>query len=441
MRTGFAAVICAICAMTAVAQEQPRQLTLEQALQAAIKNHPALARVQRQTAEARARVQQAKAGMMPSIAVQGAATDGPLGAPAFGLQGLAGDPLKKHFGGGLNLVQPLFDSGRTQHLVASRRLLVQAAEQDEETQKAAVLLAVQEAYLGVLRARQLVAVQQESVRQREESLRQARTFSEAGLKADVDAQLAQADLADAQTALLSAQNVVSAGFAALNNAMGQTSLTRFMLVSPEPTPEAALDRAPLPSVEEVTRLAVRQRPELRAADLQARAAGESVQAARSDLLPRLDSIASVGAIAPSSVIPQNKEYAVGIAATIPLYTGGAVEGRVAEERERREAALASRRELEEAVKLQATRAWLNVQTRTEQVKVARQQAEAAGASMEQAGERYRLQLSSYVELVTAESAATRARAQLVDAVYDLELARAELDWAMGATYLKYGKAR
>ncbi len=418
-----------------------QSLTLDDALQTALKGHPSLARAAYQTGAARARVRQAGAGMMPNIAIQGAATDGPAGAPAFGLQGLSGDPLKKHFGSGINLVQPVYDFGRTDHLVAARRLQVGAALEDEDTQKAAVLLGVQSAYFNVLRSQQLVTVQQDNVRQREETVRQAQLFVDAGLKADVDLQLARANLADAQVALAAAQNDVNAAFAALNNAMGETKLQTYRLAPVGTDPALLLDSPPPPPAEDLMRQAVEQRPELQGARLQVQAADQSIRAARSDLMPRIDTISSLGALTPSKLIPENKPYAVGIAATIPIFTGGAVEGRVTEEKQRREAAVEAQRELEETVKLQVARAWLNVQTRTQQLRAAQEQVTAANASLTQATERYRLQLSTFVELLTAQTVATRAQAQFVDATYDLDVAKAELDWATGTTQRKYPTPR
>src|SRR5437016_4188658 len=108
------------------AQAPQQTLTLEEAFQTALKAAPSLTRLERQAAAAAQRVRQAQAGWLPSVAIAATATDGPAGAPAFGVQGLAGDPLKKHYGAGLNVVQPLFDFGRTAHLVAAREALFRA---------------------------------------------------------------------------------------------------------------------------------------------------------------------------------------------------------------------------------------------------------------------------------------------------------------------------
>ena len=424
-------------------------LTLEQAFIAALKQHPALQQADAQIGAAKARIQQARAGMMPSVVLQGTATDGPLGAPAFGplgnpalygtsplsVQGMAGDPVKKQFGGGINITQTLFDFGRTQHLVAARRGLSSAIEEDAEAQKALVLLGVQQAYLNVLRAQQLANVQAANLKQRETTVQQARLFLEGQLKSGVDFQTAQANASEANTAVLAAQNEVRAAFAALNNAMGETKLTEYALTPVDMVPRAAMPQ----TIEQVTALALAQRPELKSAAFQRQAAEQTIRGVRSERMPRVDAIASLGVVNPSGVIQNSKNYAVGMAVSIPLYTGGLVEGRVAEEKQKRDITIAQEKETVEAVKLQVAQAWLNLQTQQAQVKSATEQVTAAYASLSLASERYRLQLNTLVELTDSEALASRAATALVNAHVSLDQARAVLDWATGETYRRYGR--
>lgn len=435
----------------AQAQEPLPRLTLEQAFSTALKQHPSLQRALAQTAAVGARIRQAQSGQMPSLVLQGSATDGPLGAPAFGplgnpglngtpplnLQGLTGDPVKKQYGASLTLTLPLFDFGRTQHLVAARRGLLNAAQEDAETQKALVLLGIQQSYLNVLRLQQLSALQKENVLQRETTVRQARLFVESQLKSGVDLQLSQANVAEAQSALLGAQNEVRFAFARLNNAMGETKLTEYQLQQDASLPVSGTGSQPALTIEEAYRRAVTQRPELKSLFAQRQAADQSVRSVKSEMLPRFDAIASVGVINPSAIIQNDKNYAVGLAISIPLYTGGAIEGRISEEKQKREVAAAQEREIAEQIKLQVSRAWLDVQAREAQVRAAQEQVTSADASLKLAGERYRLQLNSLVELSDAEAIALRARTGLVNARHDLELAYAIRDWATGETYRTY----
>jgi outer membrane protein TolC len=447
------AVLLGLVAGPLPAQSPARRLTLEQALQIAVNRHPSLVRTDAQTAAARARIEQARAGTMPVVALQGAATDGPSGAPAFGpignpanfgalpmgVQGLAGDPLKKQFGGGLNISLTIFDFGRTQYLVGARRNLYHAAQEDAETQKALVLLTVEQAYLNVLRAQQLVSVQQADLRQRDATVTQARALVEGQLRSGVELQLAQADRAAAAGALAGGQNDLRYAFAALNNALGDTSLTPYQLDDAGQTLTAAPPAATVAPIEQILQRALAQRPEVRSLRLQREGAEQAIHGVRSELMPRLDGIASIGVVNPGASIHNDKDYAIGVAITVPLFTGGAVEGRIAEEKERRAALAAQEREVSEMVKLQVTRAWLDVQSRAAQVAAAQAQVAAAGSSVQLAGERYRLQLSTIVELTEAEAADLRARAQLVEATYDLLLSRAVLSWAAGDTYGKYSR--
>jgi outer membrane protein len=436
------------------AQETSNTLTLDQAFAAALKQHPTLLQADAQIGAARSRMGQAHAGMMPSLVLQGTATNGPLGAPAFGaignpalygapplsVQGMAGDPIKKQFGGGLNITQTLFDFGRTQHLVAARRGLLFAAEEDAEAQTALVLLEVQQSYLNVLRARQLMRVLEENVRQRETTVKQARLFVEGQLKAGVDLQLALANAAEANVGLIAGQNDLRSAFAALNSAMGATKLTEYTLVPSDAVPTNGTPAAlPLPSVEQAITLALAQRPELKSMAFQRQAADQSIRGVRSELLPRFDAIASLGVVNPGRVITNSQNYAVGLAVSIPLYTGGLVEGRVSEEKQKRDITAAQEQQTVETVKLQVTQAWLSLQTQEAQVKAAQEQVTSADASLQLASERYRLQLNTLVELTDAEGLAIRAQAFLVNAQYDQQQARALLDWATGATYRRYSR--
>jgi len=423
------------------AEPDVQPLSLKEAIQRALAHRPELRGAVADVGAAGARLLEARSGYLPTILLQGSATDGPLGAPAFGplenpglfgtqplsLEGLSADPLKKHYGAGLSLTESIFDFGRTQHLIAARSEQMTAARSDQVTAEADVALSVTQAYFGVLRAARLSRLQESNLTQRESTLKQARAFFDAKLRSGVDLELAAANAADAKAAAIAAQGNLKIAFAELNHAMGETGLTEFRLeeapTQPLPSPataEAAMDEA------------AKHRPEVLGAAALSRAADQTLRGVESELMPRLDAIASFGAVVPSPLISANKNYALGLALTIPIYTGGFVEGRVSEEREHRHAANARVEAVREAVRLQAARAFIDVQTREAQVSAAREEVVAGDRSLKLASERYHLELGTIVELTEAETLALAARTRLAEAEYALDLARAELQWAMGA---------
>jgi outer membrane protein len=412
-------------------------------MQAALKKHSQLQKSEALAASSQARVTQARSGQQPSLSLQGVASRGPTGAPAFGplnnpglngvpplgVQGMAGDPVKKQFGGGLNLSQNLYDDGRTRLLVASRTNAALALEADTDTQRAQILLAVQQSYFAVLRAQRLDTIQKENLRQREATATQAKAFAESGIKSEVDSLLAVANVAEAKGLLAGTGNDIQASFAQLNNAMGETNLTAYLL--------EASPILPLPeTLEKALALAQSQRPELKGLALQRRSADEAAASLRRELRLRVDGIASLGAVNPGTLIRNNQNLGVAVAITLPLSTGGAVEGRITEEERRRDAYAAQQREALETVKLQVTRVWLDVQTREAQLVATKAQIEAVSAALQLAQERYRLQLSTLVELTDAEAQVLKAKLALVNADEALALARATLSWATGTTLTK-----
>jgi outer membrane protein len=418
-------------------QEAP-PLLLAQARQRALEHHAQLARSRSQAQQAQARITQAQAAEHPTVFLQAMVSRGPTGAPAFGplnnpglngvppqgLAGLAGDPIKKQFGASLNLQQTLLDGGRTKDLVASRSLAAEAEQSAGRVQQAQVLLLVDRAYLAVLRAERKMQIAQESLRQREILEQQAKLFSESGLKSGVDAQLALASVAEARGALLSAKSERLSATAALNHAMGETGLREWTLTLPgSPT----LPRTLADALE----LGIKQRPELRAVMLLRQSAEAATASLKKEFRPRVDGIASLGALNPGPLIRNNQLWAVGLAVTMPLSTGGAIEGRITEEQRRGEAAENQERELREQVRLEVTQAWLEIEAKTALLEAATAQVTAAETARVLAEERYKLQLNTLVELTDAEAQALKARLLVVGAEYELALARATLRWALG----------
>jgi outer membrane protein len=434
-----ASVLLALLA--AAASADPPALSLAEARAKALHEHNAMVQAEAQSAAALARTQSVRSGGLPNIAIQGAASDGPSGAPVFGaignpanfgalpysLQGLAGDPLKKQFGIGLNISQNLFDSGRTHSLTLAKTDLYLAARQDEAAQRSLVLLAVTQKYLNVLALRELVTVQNQMLTQRQATEQQARLFTEAQVKAAVELQTAVAHSSEARGALIGAENDLKAGFAELNNAMGATSLQEYSLAAPLTEPTAAMPK----DLTMAIAVALKNRPEISSAMAAVKAEEHTIKGVQSELQPRVDAVASLGLINPSSLVHASENYAVGVAVTIPVFSGGQVEGRIKEEREKRKAALAQQEAVKEAVRLQVSRAWLDVETRRAQFTAAKEQQAAADSALSLASERYKLQLSSLIELSDAETTAARARAAAVNAQYAVILAEQVLSWALG----------
>ncbi len=405
-------------------------LTLSSAIEEALLHRPLLAADTDRVGAARARVSQARAGFLPRVDIQASATDGPLGAPAMGLGGLVGTPIKKHTGGSLNVIQTLLDFGRTQNTVRSRRAEVAASQEALAADRSRVVLEVQQAYFQALEAGRLLGVNQQLLEQRRLVAKQAAALMQNNLASRVDVDLAEVSVSQAQLGLVRARSDVETARAALSTAIGRSiPATTSLEDSPLGTP------AEVPPLQEATSSALRDRPELRQVAAQARVYDHLASAARAGKRPLLVGVGSVGKVNPVPLFESSdKPWAVGLALTIPIFTGGAVEGQVEEAIRNAGAARAGAEELANAIRQQVAAALASLAAGEESVRVAEAQRKTAQDALSLATQRYQLQLGSIVELSQAQLASATAEYDLVHAQYDRERARAALAFATGRRY-------
>src|SRR6266851_8128947 len=102
----------------------PLPLTLQQAIETALRQSPSVTGARHSLDEADAHVREARAGYYPQFGFNGIAKAGLSGATnALGLVGLPASPLYRNFADSLNVSQSVFDFGRTKHRVAYERKL------------------------------------------------------------------------------------------------------------------------------------------------------------------------------------------------------------------------------------------------------------------------------------------------------------------------------
>ncbi len=407
--------------------QTPLRLSLEEAVQMALRQNPAIAEAQRAIEEADARVRQARADSYPQLGFNGIAKLGLSGATnGLGLVGLPNSPFYRNLADSLNASYRVFDFGRTKHHVRIERLRHEAAQADLAATEASVIRNSERAFYALLRARRLREVAAEIVRSRQQTVRQAQAFYEGKIRSRLDLDLARVGLSQSQLALVEAENAVRAAVADLGRALGASQEADYDLLSPDlslPPPEPE----PLPGL---IQAAHEQRPELRSLRAQRDAAAESVSLARSRRRPLLSFVFSGGySRFPNTVARQLLAAGAGLA--LPGFTGGNLEAQI-EEAQARLRVLESRAEdLRQEVALEIRRAYWQVQNAVQAIPTRKLQVQYAGEAVRLARARYRERLGSIVELTQAETALADAEAGVVTSIYQMKTAQAELRLAIG----------
>jgi len=400
-----------------------RRLTLEEAEELALKNHPAVTASRFAAEAAGEEPAQARAARFPIV--QGNLTG--AGAPdntRLAAGAINNPVIYSRLATGFTVNQLLFDFGRTSHLVASSRSSAQAEEQNHQATRNAVLLEVDRAYFEILRAKAVLKVASQTVSARQLVVDQVNELERARLRSGLDLSFARVALEEAKLLLASAVNQLQAGEANLSEALGFASPQQFELAD-EPFRVEPL------SLPEYEQRALRNRPDLKARSLDAEAAREHALAEKTLSYPQVNAMASAGWIPERASALRAGFGAVGLNVNLPLLNGGLFKSRQSEARLRESAAKERVKVLENRIARDIKVAWLNVNNAVERVALTESLVKQAIQTVELAQSRYELGLSSIVEYSTAQLSLTSAEIQHANAKYDYQLQRAVLNYQAG----------
>jgi len=408
-----------------LAQQQILNLTLAEAERLAIQNNPQFSAA-RFTAAASYQVPlQYRAGLLPSVS--GAVTAVGADSGSRLAAGALNNPVVyDRLASGLIVNQLVTDFGRTGSLIAAAKLRAQAQDQVTETARASILIATARAYFGVLRARSVLTVAQQTVSARQLVSDQVTALANSNLKSGLDVSFANVNLADAQLLLLQAQNDVKAAEAQLATALGLPSQIAFSLQD-EPAP------GPLTGgVDPLVTQALQDRPELKDLRLEQSAAERFAKAEHSLFYPSIGVAGTAGFVPAGEAAVPGRYGAIGVNVSIPVFNGGLFRSRQTEAELKSKAASDNVTDLANRVTRDVRVAFLNAQTAFERVGLTDQLLKQAQLALDLARGRYDLGLSSIVELSQAQLNLTGAQIGSASAQYDYQTERAILDYQVGA---------
>jgi outer membrane protein len=406
------------------APPQIPKLSLKDAEAMALRNHPLL-QAATFNAEAASQVaREAKSAYYPtaqgSLTAVGALPNSRIDA------GFLNNPIiYNRQSNGLEAQQLITDFGRTSNLVGSARLGAKAASESAQQTAQDVLLAVNRAYFGVLRAEAVLKVAEETVKARQILTDQVTTLEKNKLKSMLDVSFAEVNLAQARLLLVQAQNDQKAADAELANALGLANPQPFDLAE-EPMPPA-----PLADPTDLIVQALQDRPALSSARFSHEAALRYARAERDLWMPTISATGEAG-LTPAYQVPLTDRYAAaGVNVNIPIFNGFLFSARHQEANLRAKAADQTMRDLADRISRDVRTAWLDAGTAYQRLDVTAQLLKEATLALDLAQGRYKLGLSSIVELSQAQLNLTQAQIADTSAKYDFQIQSSVLSYQMG----------
>ncbi len=417
--------------LSASGQTVPESLSLARAEGIALSNSPKIAEAYFTTQAANQAVRQARSGLFPQAELDAAAVGANKGARLGSTGGLNNPSVFNRESNGINVSQLITDFGRTWALTSASRFDALSQAERERYIHGQVILIVDVAYFSALRAESVLRVATETVKARGVVLEQASALAKTQIKSGLDVSFARENVAEARLLLLQAENDVAASMADLSAALGYRETRDFRLVDEPQFP------FPNASVESLVAQALAKRPEIAALRDQEEAALRIVNAERAARLPKVTALASIGRTVTGGAPVEGDYAAAGINVELPIFTGGRLSSRYDEARLRASATRKQREDEENEVVRTVHVAWLTTTTSLKRIAVAKEFLESASDVFSLAGSRFRLGLTSMIELTQAQLSETQAQIEFASAKYDYQIARSRLEFEIdGFRYRK-----
>jgi outer membrane protein len=338
--------------------------------------------------------------------------------------------LYTHAGAGGTLSQLLTDFGHTKDLVANSRLQAKAQQQNALATEQDVLIATDQAFYRLLDVQSLLGVAIATVKARADVQSLTQTLTKSALKSDLDLNISSADLSQAQLLHLDAENSVASARAALAELLAAPPETQYRAVDDGTT------TPPLPpgNSSALIKEAQAQRPDLQALRLDTQADQKFARAQELQHLPSISALA-MGGVTPvgpdGGIFTPNWYAAAGVNLTLPVFTGFRINAQTQETRLRERASEKQTQELSDAIARDVRIATLSAQTAFRRIGVAEAFQNQTAQALSLAQTRYKLGLSSIVELSQAQLQSTQAAVEAVNARFDYLFALRSLDYAAG----------
>jgi TolC family type I secretion outer membrane protein len=435
----FSAAILIITAVApAPAQETNGRLTVQRALDIALREHPSLKETRERMAAAQYQIGSSRAAYLPQLSYTGNFLYGNAfpstsvsGGPP-GISGAIGGNTTDFYTNRFSVSQLVYDFGKTFGQIDQSKANFQQRREDYSGNRQQVALDARTAYYGYLAAQRAVKVEQENVAQNQTLLKQAQGFYNVGLRAKIDVTKAEANLYDAEASLIRAKNAADLARVTLMTAMG-------LKTWPFTELEDVLDVTPVPlSLDELKAQALQKRPEILRNRYQEEFDQAGLKVARAGYFPTFSTLASYGWSSPNAPFSSgsfdNNTWWVGAGLTWPVFDGLLTYHNVRVARSNIQATLAGGEVLRQDVRREVEQAYLDLKSGWELVRATKKAVEAARENFRLAQGRYQVGVGSIIEVTDAQVQLSRTELRYVQALYDYKANEARLDKAIGKAF-------
>lgn len=320
--------------------------------------------------------------------------------------------------------QTVFNLSSIRRFQASRSGVSQARAESESTQDQ-VRDQVARAYLAALKAQADVDTARANVDLAEALLRLAKDQKTAGTGTGIEVTRASVQLANEKQSLLVAENNLTGAHLQLFRIIGLDLTVRVELTE-------HLNHAPMPAVtvQQALQTALESRTDWKAQERREETARLNYSAAKAERIPSLNLFGDYGSIG-SGIDHALPTRTYGFAVQVPVFDGGRRDAHRAESSSQLRQEAIRTRDLRAQIELDIRLALDSLRSADDQVRTAEEGLVLSQNELAQAERRYRAGMGSSIEVTDAQTRLERAQGNRTLALFNYNLARIDLNTAMG----------
>lgn len=337
-------------------------------------------------------------------------------------------PWQTRYGPSVSLSYVLFDFGArlTQIEAVEYKLLAANLTQNRVLQD--VVFLVEQAYYRLIGFEALVRTNEQSLKNNQTAFEAAQKRRESGLATVADVYRAETAVAQAQLNLTRSKGDFEKARGQLASAVGLPVNGTLKVQALSGSPQI---REITETLNDLLERAKAGRPDLIAAEAQARAARAAAAASARSGLPTLEVVGSAGRTLFTDDRPAADSYSLGLNLRIPIFTGFRDTYTIRQAEAQASQAEAARDVLYQQTELDVWQAYYDLQTAASGISSTEAQVKSSEQTSQATLARYQAGFGSILDLLTAQQDESNARVQRIQSYLDWFTALARLNFSIG----------
>lgn len=427
----LSALILLLAALGRPALAAPLELSLEESIALALKNNPEIKLADSAERKSLWEVRQAEAGKGFNLTFTHTAKRyNGYNTGLLYMYGVKQYEWSNKYDNLLSLSLPLYTGGKLEGQIDAARLNHKVAALNVDATVQQLKQTVTGNYYNALKCRNNLEISRQTVNNYKSHLKDVQLQFDVGTVPRSDVLASEVSLANAMNSLIKAENSYRLAIAGLNNSLGLPLNSDVRLNEDLQFMKYAL------TLDDCEKIALGNRPELAQYEAKVAIARDDVKIANSGFLPTVNLLAAQDWYDSRFPGENNSNWVVGLTASISVFDSGLNRAKFKQAQEGLSMAVEQAGQKRDAVLLEVRQYYLNLREAEERIETSKVAVTQAEENLRIAEIRYNAGVGTNLEILDAVLALNTARTNHIQALYDYNTNRAQLERAMGMAVSK-----